>query len=92
MYVKLDKPPLGWTEGVGYSYVEPQDIRNNLINPPYDDDDLIVICGPPVFKHSMTTLTLRAGGFHFHRMVLVLKRKIVNKSIYEYEISLNVDL
>jgi hypothetical protein len=78
MYVKLDKPPLGWTEGVGYSYVEPQDIRNNLINPPYDDDDLIVICGPPVFEHSMTTLTLRAG-FKVSSMVfmvLVLKRKL----------------
>lgn len=65
IYVKLDKPPLGWTEGVGF--VEPQDIRNELINPPYDDDDMIVICGPPMFEHSMSKLLSRVG-FKSHQL------------------------
>jgi len=57
-YVKLDKPPLGWMEGVGF--VEPQDIRNELMYPPCDDD-MVVICGPPLFENSMSKVITRVG-------------------------------
>ena len=35
-YVKLNRPPLGWTEGVGF--VERQDIVKHLIYPPQEGD------------------------------------------------------
>mmetsp|Transcript_33161 Transcript_33161/g.38615 ORF Transcript_33161/g.38615 Transcript_33161/m.38615 type:complete len:585 (+) Transcript_33161:484-2238(+) len=57
-YVKLDKPPLGWTEGVGF--VETHDIKDHLMYPP-NDDDLIVICGPPVFENAMRKNLFKVG-------------------------------
>ena len=58
-YVLLNRPPIGWTEGVGY--IEPRHIRRRLIFPPRDGD-LIVMCGPPVFEAAMRG-TLQKVGF-----------------------------
>lgn len=58
VYVKVNSPPLGWTEGVGF--IEPQDIKMHLIFPPADQD-LIVICGPPIFESAMVKILHRLG-------------------------------
>jgi ferredoxin-NADP reductase len=58
-HVKLNSPPLGWTEGVGY--VEKRDVRKQLAFPP-TLGDLIVLCGPPVFEAAMLK-TLVTMGF-----------------------------
>lgn len=57
-YVMLNRPPLGWTEGVGF--VEPLQIKQHLLNPP-TEGDLTVICGPPVFESAMAKVLFRAG-------------------------------
>lgn len=49
-YVILNRPPLGWTEGVGF--VERNDIIKHLVYPPMEGD-LVVMCGPPVFEAAM---------------------------------------
>eukprot|EP00986_Skeletonema_menzelii_P002502 scaffold678_cov146-Skeletonema_menzelii.AAC.10 len=56
-YVKLNKPPIGWTDGVGF--VEKYDIINHLVQP--SDDTLVVMCGPPIFEDAMRKLLLRIG-------------------------------
>jgi|GEM_PF-999842 len=58
-YPILNKPPLGWTDGVGF--VKPQNIKSCIFYPPADDQ-LIVICGPPLFEKIMCT-TLKNLGF-----------------------------
>lgn len=59
-YVVLNRPPIGWTEGVGF--VEPNDVRKHLVYPP-TDDCLIVMCGPPVFEAAMAKTLKR---LHFN--------------------------
>jgi NAD(P)H-flavin reductase len=49
-YLVLNKPPPGWTQGVGF--VDPDCIRQNLWFPPADDH-LCVMCGPPIFEKIM---------------------------------------
>jgi len=61
-YTILNKPPLGWTEGVGF--VKPKNIKKHIFFPPADDQ-LIVICGPPVFEQVMVK-TLNDLGFSDH--------------------------
>jgi hypothetical protein len=56
-YVKLNRPPLGWTEGVGF--VERSDIVKYLFYP--QDGDLVVICGPPVFESAMVKTLMKVG-------------------------------
>lgn len=56
-YVKVNKPPLGWSEGVGF--VEKYDIINHLVQP--SDNTLVGMCGPPIFEDAMRKLLLRAG-------------------------------
>ena len=60
-YVILDKPPLGWTEGVGF--VERHDIIKHLVYPP-TEGDLVVMCGPPVFEAAMRRNLARLGFFN----------------------------
>mmetsp|Transcript_8536 Transcript_8536/g.19106 ORF Transcript_8536/g.19106 Transcript_8536/m.19106 type:complete len:1257 (+) Transcript_8536:92-3862(+) len=57
-YVILNRPPLGWTEGVGF--VERHDIVKHLIYPP-TEGDLVVMCGPPVFEAAMRKCIGRLG-------------------------------
>jgi NAD(P)H-flavin reductase len=49
-YMVLNKPPTGWTMGVGF--VDPDTIRQRLWFPP-SDDHLLVMCGPPIFERIM---------------------------------------
>jgi NAD(P)H-flavin reductase len=63
VYVKVNIPPLGWTDGVGF--IEPQDVMTHLMYPP-DKEDLVVICGPPVFEFAMVKI-LRRLGFEPHQ-------------------------
>jgi ferredoxin-NADP reductase len=63
VYVKVNSPPLGWTEGVGF--IEPQDVMAHLMYPP-ETQDLVVICGPPVFESAMVKI-LRRLGFEPHQ-------------------------
>ena len=63
-YVKLSRPPLGWTEGVGY--VEKIDIIRHIMYPP-EDGDLVVFCGPPVFE-SVLSKTFGSLGFEKSQM------------------------
>ena len=56
-YVKLNKPPIGWTEGIGF--VDGHDIIRHLVEP--SDDVLVVMCGPPVFEMAMRKLLLKIG-------------------------------
>jgi len=58
----LNKPPLGWTEGVGF--VTPALIKEHLHFPPAEDT-LIVICGPPIFEKIMCG-TLAKMGYPRH--------------------------
>jgi ferredoxin-NADP reductase len=58
-YVILNRPPLGWTEGVGF--VERQDLMKRMMFPP-TVGDLAVMCGPPVFEFAMRK-TLSSLGF-----------------------------
>lgn len=63
VYTILNAPPLGWTEGVGF--VKPSTLRKRLFFPPADDQ-LVVICGPPVFEKIMCK-TLAQVGFQPHQ-------------------------
>ena len=56
-YVKLNKPPIGWTEGIGF--IDGHDIIRHLVEP--SDDVLVVMCGPPVFEMAMRKLLLKIG-------------------------------
>lgn len=58
-YVKLNRPPLGWSEGVGF--VERQDIIKHLVHPTEEGNPLVVMCGPPVFEAAMRKNILRIG-------------------------------
>jgi len=58
-YPVLNKPPLGWAEGVGF--VDSHDLRRHLFHPP-NETDLVVMCGPPVFETIMCR-TLEKLGF-----------------------------
>jgi len=49
-YVVLNKPPPGWTGGVGF--VDQDTIRQKLWWPP-SDDHVLVMCGPPIFEKIM---------------------------------------
>jgi ferredoxin-NADP reductase len=49
-YHVVNKPPLGWTEGIGF--VTPSLIKQRLWYPPADDH-FILICGPPIFEKIM---------------------------------------
>ena len=62
-YVVLNRPPLGWTEGVGF--IEHQDIMKRMFFPPADGD-LAVMCGPPIFESAMRK-TLANLGFERHQ-------------------------
>lgn len=57
-YPVLNQPPLGWTEGVGF--VTPEIIQEKLVYPPADDQ-LIVMCGPPIFEKIMKGYLDRLG-------------------------------
>ena len=57
-YILLNRPPLGWTGGVGF--IESHDIVKHLVYPP-QEGDLIVTCGPPVFESAMCKLLARLG-------------------------------
>lgn len=58
-FVKLNKPPLGWTEGVGF--IELHDInKTHLLYPP-QENDLVVMCGSPIFENAMSKLVQRTG-------------------------------
>ena len=57
-HVILNRPPLGWTEGVGF--VEREDIKRHLMYPP-EEGDLIVMCGPPIFEAAMRKNLVRLG-------------------------------
>jgi 2-polyprenylphenol hydroxylase and related flavodoxin oxidoreductases len=63
VYVKVNVPPLGWTDGVGF--IEPRDVMSHLMYPP-EKQDLVVICGPPVFESAMVKI-LRRLGFESHQ-------------------------
>lgn len=54
----LNRPPLGWTEGVGF--VTPSLMKEHLVYPPADDQ-LVVMCGPPIFEKIMTGNLQRLG-------------------------------
>lgn len=47
MYTVLNFPPPGWTQGIGF--VDPEIIRQRLWYPPADNQ-LVVMCGPPIFE------------------------------------------
>lgn len=57
-YVKLNSPPLGWTEGVGF--IDARDIRKHLAYP-QRDGDLNIVCGPPIFENAMLKLLTKQG-------------------------------
>eukprot|EP00521_Asterionellopsis_glacialis_P013195 CAMPEP_0195300534 /NCGR_PEP_ID=MMETSP0707-20130614/27625_1 /TAXON_ID=33640 /ORGANISM="Asterionellopsis glacialis, Strain CCMP134" /LENGTH=388 /DNA_ID=CAMNT_0040363253 /DNA_START=9 /DNA_END=1178 /DNA_ORIENTATION=+ len=57
-YVKLNRPPLGWTEGVGF--IGPRDVKSHLMYPPMEGD-LSVICGPQIFELAMIKTLQRVG-------------------------------
>lgn len=59
-YVVLNKPPLGWTEGVGF--VNADTARRHLYYP-YEESahQLVVICGPPVFEMVMCKMLGEIG-------------------------------
>jgi NAD(P)H-flavin reductase len=59
-YLKLNRPPLGWTEGVGFANV--RDVQAHLLYPPREGD-FFVMCGPPVFERAMIK-TLQRLGFN----------------------------
>ena len=58
-YPILCDPPLGWTAGVGY--VKPKNIQQHVFYPP-EQDQLVVVCGPPVFEKVMRRV-LRSLNF-----------------------------
>jgi ferredoxin-NADP reductase len=58
-YVILNRPPLGWTEGVGFT--EKHDIVKHMMYPPAEGD-LAVMCGPPMFESAMRK-TIASIGF-----------------------------
>jgi len=49
-YLVLNKPPKGWTQGIGF--VDQDTIRQRLWFPPADDH-VLVMCGPPIFEKIM---------------------------------------
>merc|ERR1719253_555670 len=49
-YLVLNKPPAGWTMGIGF--VDPDVCRQKLWYPPADDH-VLVMCGPPIFEKIM---------------------------------------
>jgi len=49
-YLVLNKPPRGWTQGIGF--VDLDIIRQRLWFPPRDDH-VCVMCGPPIFEKIM---------------------------------------
>lgn len=57
-YLKLNRPPLGWTEGVGF--VDTKDVKMHMFYPPAEGD-LFVMCGPPVFERAMIKTLERLG-------------------------------
>jgi NAD(P)H-flavin reductase len=57
-YHVLNKPPVGWTEGIGF--VTPQIIKERLWYPPCDDH-FILICGPPIFEKIMCSNLAKLG-------------------------------
>jgi len=57
-YVVLNRPPTGWYQGVGF--IEPMDIRKRLVYPP-TDEDMVVMCGPPVFEMAMRKTLFHLG-------------------------------
>ena len=58
-YVVLNRPPLGWTEGVGF--IEKQDLMKRMMYPP-EEGDLAVMCGPPILEWAMRK-SLASIGF-----------------------------
>lgn len=58
MFLKKCRPPLGWTEGVGF--VERSDIIRYLFDPS-ERMSLIVMCGPPVFEAAMRKTLVKLG-------------------------------
>lgn len=57
-YPVLNNPPLGWTQGVGF--VTPDIIKERLVYPPANDQ-LVVMCGPPIFEKIMRGHLERMG-------------------------------
>lgn len=57
-YIVLNKPPAGWTQGVGF--VDQDCIRKNLWYPPADDH-LLMMCGPPIFEKIMCSNLSKLG-------------------------------
>jgi flavocytochrome c len=49
-YLVLNRPPPGWTQGIGF--VDGDCIRSRLWFPP-SDDHVLVMCGPPIFEKIM---------------------------------------
>eukprot|EP00557_Chaetoceros_sp_GSL56_P014853 CAMPEP_0176485224 /NCGR_PEP_ID=MMETSP0200_2-20121128/4928_1 /TAXON_ID=947934 /ORGANISM="Chaetoceros sp., Strain GSL56" /LENGTH=1225 /DNA_ID=CAMNT_0017881859 /DNA_START=99 /DNA_END=3776 /DNA_ORIENTATION=+ len=74
VYVKVNIPPLGWTDGVGF--IEPQDVMTHLMYPP-EKGDLVVICGPPVFDSAMVKV-LRRLGFEPHQWFSYSEQDVVS--------------
>jgi cytochrome-b5 reductase len=56
-HVKLNKPPLGWSDGVGF--IEKHDIIRHLVHP--SNDSLVVMCGPPIFENAMRKTLFKLG-------------------------------
>eukprot|EP00929_Paragymnodinium_shiwhaense_P119671 TRINITY_DN91559_c0_g1_i1.p1 TRINITY_DN91559_c0_g1~~TRINITY_DN91559_c0_g1_i1.p1 ORF type:complete len:1223 (+),score=327.32 TRINITY_DN91559_c0_g1_i1:58-3726(+) len=50
MHMVLNKPPVGWTQGIGF--VTPQVLKEHAWFPPADDH-FVLICGPPIFEKIM---------------------------------------
>jgi len=57
-YIVLNQPPSGWTQGLGF--VDQDIIRKQLWFPPADDQ-LCVMCGPPIFEKIMSGNLSRMG-------------------------------
>lgn len=57
-YLVLNKPPKGWTQGIGF--VDTEVIRQRLWFPPADDHAL-VMCGPPIFEKIMCANLVKLG-------------------------------
>jgi len=57
-YLVLNKPPKGWTQGIGF--VDQDVIRQRLWFPPADDHAL-VMCGPPIFEKIMSGNLAKMG-------------------------------
>eukprot|EP00755_Sulcionema_specki_P024386 Sspe_Gene.14885::Locus_5167_Transcript_1_1_Confidence_1.000_Length_3727::g.14885::m.14885/K00326/E1.6.2.2; cytochrome-b5 reductase len=61
-HLVLNNPPVGWTQGVGF--IDRDIIRSHLWFPPADDQ-LVVVCGPPIFEKFMCS-HLAALGYPRH--------------------------